>query len=254
MSPFLFHYAEKEIVNMNSIWSITIRPGGKWSGTIGKGKLIRFTALEAGANVSVQLFHAKDLTERYNMPDTLKAQHTSHLTRGNVLMSDNGRAMASIVEDSLGWHDPLSGYTSRAATDAKYGATNYQELRNDWLRSGQENFAVELVRNGLSMRDMLPVVNLFSKVFCDEQGDMHFSEDHCPAGATVTLRTELDDLFVLSNTPNPLDPDTSFPSVPVKVEVFTALPVDAQDYCVNYRPENRRAFENTWEYHTLLGL
>jgi uncharacterized protein len=243
----------KEMDCMSIIWSTALRPGGKWSGTIGRGKLIRFTAMEAGANVSAQIYHAKDLTERYNMPDTLKAQYTAHLTRGHVLMSDNGRALASIVEDSTGWHDPLSGYTSRAATDAKYGTTNYQGLRNEWLRSGQENFAVELMRNGLSMRDMMPVVNLFSKVFCDEQGDMHFCSDHCPAGATVTLRTEMDILLVLSNTPNPLDPRTSYPSVPVKIEVLAALPVEADDFCVNYRWENRRAFENTWEYHTLLG-
>lgn len=238
---------------MANVWNKTISPGGKWSGVIGKGKLIRFTALEAGANVSIQLFHARDLTERYNMPDTLKAQYTAHLTRGHVLMSDNGRVLASIVEDSIGWHDPLSGYTSRAATDAKYGATHYQELRNEWLRSGQENFAVELVRNGLSMRDMMPVLNLFSKVFCDEQGDMHFSQMHCPAGATVTLRTELDTLLVLSNTPNPLDPRTTYPSVPVNIEVLQADPVSMDDYCVNYRSENRRAFENTWEYHALLS-
>lgn len=238
---------------MDNIWSKDIGPGGKWSGVIGKGKLIRLTALQAGANVSIQFFHAKDMTERYNMPDTLKAQHTAHLTRGNVLMSDNGRAMVSIVEDSLGWHDPLSGYSSRAATDAKYGPTNYQELRNDWLRSGQENFTVELVRNGLSMRDMMPVVNLFSKVVVDDNGDMRLSLDHCPAGATVTLRTELVTLVVLSNTPNPLDPRESYPSVPVKIEVLAATPVDEDDYCLNYRPENRRAFENTWEYQTLSG-
>ena len=72
------------------------------------GKLVRFTALQEGANVSMLLFHARDLTERYNMPDSLKAQYTAHLTKGNVLMSDNGRILASFVEDSLGWHDTIS--------------------------------------------------------------------------------------------------------------------------------------------------
>lgn len=239
---------------MNSLWSKTLNGGGKWSGMMGRDKLIRFTALHEGANISILLYNAKDLTERYNMPDTLKAQYTSHLTKGHVLMSDNGRVLASIVEDSLGWHDTISGYTTRATTDAKYGATNYQDLRNDWLRSGQENLVVELVRNGLGARDLVPVVNLFSKVSCDEQGDMNFDAAHCPQGATVTLRTEMDILLVLSNTPNPLDPKGSYPSVPVKIEIFPAAPVDPLDYCVNHRPENRRAFENTWEYHTLLGL
>ncbi|WP_127533070.1 urea amidolyase associated protein UAAP1 [Paenibacillus kobensis] len=239
---------------MNTIWNTTIRPGGKWSGTIGRGKLVRFTALEAGANVSIQLFNARDLTERYNMPDTLKAQHTAHLTRGNVLMSDNGRVLAAIVEDSLGWHDPLAGYSYREATDAKYGLTSYQELRNDWLRSGQENFAVELVRCGLGMRDMMPVVNLFSKVAVEDSGRMVYDTSHCQTGATVTLRTEMDAVLVLSNTPNPLDPRTGYPSVPVLVEVLAAEVVEADDYCVNYHPENRRAYENTWEYYALLGV
>ncbi|TVY09710.1 urea amidolyase associated protein UAAP1 [Paenibacillus cremeus] len=236
---------------MDIIWGTTLQPGGKWSGTIGRGKLLRFTALGEGANLALMMYNASDLTERYNMPDTLKAQHTSHLTKGHVLMSDNGRVLASFVEDSLGWHDPICGITSREATDAKYGTTTYQELRNDWLRSGHENMAVELVRNGLGLRDMAPVVNLFSKVFCDEEGQMHYSKTHCQAGATVTLRTEMDVLLVLSNTPNPLDPRTAYPSVPVQLELLPAAPVDALDYCVNYRPENRRAFENTWEYYTL---
>ncbi|CAM4322727.1 hypothetical protein FHS16_000835 [Paenibacillus endophyticus] len=239
---------------MSSIWSTTIRPGGKWSGTISRGRLVRFTALEAGANLAMLLYHAGDLTERYNMPDTLKAQHTSHLTRGNVLMSDNGRSLASIVEDQLGWHDPICGYTSRAATDSKYGKTTYQELRNDWLHSGQENLAVELVRNGLGVRDLMPVVNLFSKVYCDERGSMHYSLGHCPAGASVTLRTDMDVLIVLSNTPNPLDPRTDYPSVPVQVEVLKAEAVQDDDYCLNYRPENRRAYENTQQYYLLQGI
>ncbi|MBB6673312.1 urea amidolyase associated protein UAAP1 [Cohnella nanjingensis] len=239
---------------MTTLWSTTLRAGGKWSGSIGRGKLIRFTAMNDGANVSLQLYSARDLTERYNMPDTLKAQHTAHLTRGNVLMSDNGRALASIVADSLGWHDPIAGYSTREGTDAKYGKTTYQELRNAWLRSGEENFAVELARNGLGPRDMAPIVNLFSKVVCDEAGDLHFDANHCRSGDSVTLRTEMDVLLLLSNTPNPFDPAAEYSSVPVKIEVLDAEPADGGDYCVNYRPENRRAFENTWEYHALLGL
>jgi urea carboxylase-associated protein 2 len=240
---------------MNNLWSTTISPGGKWSGKISKGKLIRFTALESGANLSLLLFNALDLTERYNMPDTLKAQYTSRLTKGNVLMSDNGLAMASFVEDQLGWHDTISGYTSRKATDEKYGKTTYQELRNEWLRSGEENFAVELLRNGLGVRDLAPVVNLFSKVNCDDNGTMRFSLNHCPQGATITLRTEMEILLVLSNTPNPLDPSKTYPSVPVKMEIESATPVDVStDECVNHRSENRRAFENTWTYQSLLNL
>ncbi|MFC4101516.1 urea amidolyase associated protein UAAP1 [Paenibacillus xanthanilyticus] len=237
---------------MNMIWSTVIEAGGKWSGRISRGKLIRFTATEAGANLALMLYNADDLTERYNMPDTLKAQYTAHLTAGHTLMSDNGRVLAGIVQDDLGWHDTISGYTTRAQTDAKYGKTTYQQLRNEWLRSGQENFAVELTRSGLGLRDMMPVVNLFSKVYCDDDGAMRHVPDHCPAGASVTLRADMDVLAVLSNTPNPLDARTRYPSVPVKIEVLEAEPMRDDDICLNHRDENRRAYENTWSYYALI--
>ena len=196
---------------MKKIWSRTLRPGEKWSGNIGRGKYIHFKALGDDANVSMLMYNMLDTSERYNMPDTLKAQFISSLTKGNVLMSDNGRVLASIVEDSLGWHDTISGYTTRLLTDEKYGKTTYIE----------------------------------------EDGSMHFEEGHCKEGATVTLRTEMDMIFIVSNTPNPLDPAKEFPSVPVSIEVYDAPEVDLTDECVNYRPENYRAFENTWEYYNL---
>lgn len=229
-----------------------IEAGSKWSNVVAKGKAVRFTALEDGANISLLLYNAKNTTDRYSMPDSLKAQHTSKFTKGNILMTDNGRAMASIIEDSLGWHDPIGGYSTRAGTDSRYGETTFQKLLNEYYRSGEENFVKELMRHGLTKRDLVPNINLFSKIYADEAGNMHFDPEHAKAGDTVTLRLEMDSLMILSNTPNPQDPAADFPSVPVKMEVFDVKEADENDYCVNYHPENRRAFENTWEYHSLL--
>ncbi|MEE8722663.1 MAG: urea amidolyase associated protein UAAP1 [Eggerthellaceae bacterium] len=239
---------------MKKVWSKVFRPGEKWSGCIGRGKYVRFKALGDDANMALLLYNMRDTSERYNMPDTLKAQYTAHLTAGNVLMSDNGRVLASIVEDSLGWHDSITGLTTRAMTDEKYGESTYQRDRNDWLRSGMENVAMELERNDMSLRDLVPCVNLFSKVYVNEDGSMHYESGWCKEGATVTLRTEMDCIVILSNTPNPLNPATTYPSVPVEVQVFDAPPCDLCDPCVTHRPENYRAFENTWEYYDLLGL
>ncbi|OLS35165.1 urea carboxylase [Bacillus sp. MRMR6] len=236
---------------MSSILTKTIPAGGKWSTRIRRGKEITFTSLEEGANVSLLLYNADDTAERYNMPDTLKAQYTAYLTKGNVLMSDNGRVLASITEDSLGWHDTISGYSTRQQIDQKYGTTTYQEMRNDWYRSGEENLMVELFRNGLSKSDLSPVVNLFSKVYCDEDGTLHFAKTHAKKGDKVSLRTEMDVLLVLSNTPNPLDPNGTYTSAPIEITIADAEPLKVDDPCLNHRGENRRAFENTWEYVTL---
>lgn len=239
---------------MKKVWSKTLKPGEKWSGNIGRGKYIHFKSLGADANVSLLLYNMLDTSERYNMPDTLKAQYTAHLTCGNILMSDNGKAMASIVEDSLGWHDTISGYTTRMWTDETYGKTTYQNKRNDWYRSGEENFKVELIRNQMSSRDLVPCVNLFSKVYVEEDGGMYYEQGHCKEGDTVTLRSEMDMIWILSNTPNPLNPAKQYPSAPVTVDVYQAPEVDLTDLCLNHRPENYRAFENTWDYYNLLEL
>ena len=226
---------------------ITIPAGGKWSKKIAKGKLITFKATAPQANVALLFFNANDLTERYNMPDTLKAQYTAHLTKGNILMSDNGKAMVSIVEDTVGWHDAFSGYTTRELTDAKYGLTQYEKQRNEWYRSGQENLTVELFRNGLNSRDLGPVVNLFSKVSPDNDGNLSYDPSNTKEGDYVTLRTEMDIVIVLSNTPNPYDSGDKYPSSAIELIIEDAAPLDYEtDCCVNHRAENKRAFENTW--------
>lgn len=239
---------------MQKIFTKEFKPGEKWSGAIGKGKYIHFKALGDNANISILMYNLRDTSERYNMPDTLKAQYTSHLTKGNVLMSDNGRVFSSIVQDSLGWHDSISGYTTRTMTDEKYGKTSYQKQGNDFYRCGEENFKIELVRNNMGKRNIVPCLNLFSKVYVEEDGSMNYDTEHCKEGATVTLRTEMDIIFVASNTPNPLDPSEKYPSVPILMEVYNAPAVDLTDYCVNFRDENYRAFENTWDYNNLLGI
>jgi len=48
----------------NPIWTYTLRPGEKWSGVIGKGKIVRFTALGEYANVSVLLYNADERSEK----------------------------------------------------------------------------------------------------------------------------------------------------------------------------------------------
>lgn len=239
---------------MNIIWSKELMPGDRWSGNICKGRLIKFTAQGDGANLAMLLYNFHNLTEHYNAPDTIKAQHNFYLKRGHAIISDCGRALASIVQDDLDWHDTVTGYTTRKMTDDKYGFTNYQNNGNDYLKSGQENFINELTKNGMSKRDLMPPVNFFSKVECDEKGNLIFCENHCKYQQSVTIRTEMDVYMVLSNTPNPLDPKTEYPSVPIKIEILPAPEIDGLDYCVNYSKYTRRAFENTWEYNLLLGL
>ena len=214
-----------------------LRPGEKWSALIGRGRLIRFTALGDRPNVSMLVYNSMDVSERFTAPDSLKIHHTVYLTKGAILLSESGRAMASITEDSTGWIDAISGFSTRVETDRKYGKTTYQEKRNDLYRCGEENFAVELARHGMSMRDMVPCINLFSKVTVSEDGTVTYYEDLGKCGDTIAFRTEMDILLIVSNTPNPYDDREGYDPAPVSIEVDTAdIPAD-DDPCMQ-SPEN----------------
>ena len=90
MHPSIYH-------NNQILWQEKLLGGHHWSGRIQRGAVLQFEPLGANANVSLYCVNAEDKLERFNMPDSLKAQHTAFLSTGHVLYSDLGRVMASIV-------------------------------------------------------------------------------------------------------------------------------------------------------------
>lgn len=225
--------------------SETLPPGAPWSMRIPRHRTIRLTALAAGANVSALFFNTTQPLDRLNVPDTLKALHTAKLTRGHILMSDMGNALVSITEDTLGWHDPLGGHINAAQVAEKFGEHRYQEYRNEYYRNARDNFLVELAKHGLGLRDIVANVNFFSKVTVDDAGRMTFVPGHCPAGASLDLRTEMDVLVVLANCPHPLAPAGTYPAVPIQLEILPADAPGPDDFCRNFRPECGRTLALT---------
>src|SRR5436853_3070455 len=148
----------------------TVQPGASWSHVLKRGTALRITDVKGGANAGAIFYNFECPTERYNMPDTLKAQHIARLTEGFVLYSDMGRILCSIIEDTVGWHDPLAGCSNAALVAAKYGQAGYQEFRNAWHRNAYDGFVIELAKHGLSARDLAATVNFFSRVVVCESG------------------------------------------------------------------------------------
>jgi uncharacterized protein len=230
------------------VLSERLRGGETWSRVLRRGQRLTLTDLEGGASVAALFYNADDPSERYNMPDTLKAQHIARLTAGFVLYSDMGRVLVSVTHDTLGWHDTITGHGTRAQSDARYGRGTYQELRNDWHKNTRDNFLVALGKHDLGKRDLGPNVNFFVKVAADLDGRLAWAAGHSRAGSSVELRAELNTLVVLSNTPHPLDPRTEYAPPPVGLEVRSGQPAAADDPCRTSRPENERGFTLTEAY------
>jgi len=225
-----------------------IHPGATWSHVLKRGTSLRITDIEGGANVGALFYNWENPTERYNMPDTLKAQHTARLTSGDVLFTDMGRILCSIVADTVGWNDPLSGCTNAELVELKHGEAKYQEHRNHCYRNACDEFVIELAKYGLSIRDMTAPINFFSKVVVDEVGDMHFVSGHSHSGGAVELRAEMNVLVILNTCPHPLDPKPTYEPRPVTVAVNRVATPAADDPCRTARPENARGFVLTERY------
>jgi urea carboxylase-associated protein 2 len=232
------------------LWEDAIQAGASWSLRLRRGQELRIEDTEGGANVAALFYNYDAPAERYNMPDTLKAQHTAHLTKGFVLYSDMGRILCSITGDTRGWHDPLGGHNDASAVRRKYGDSHYQEMRNAWKRNARDNFIVELGKYGLGLRDLTANVNFFSKVVVQNDGSMEFVASNRAAGDLVALRAEMNLLVILDTGQHPLDPNPHYAPKSVKFSVRSALPVAADDPCRLSCPENARGFINT-ERHFL---
>lgn len=200
-----------------------IQPGASWSHVLKRGTALRITDLEGGANVGALFYNFECTTERYNMPDTLKAQHIARLTRDFVLYSDMGRILCSITGDTVGWHDPLGGCS----------------------KAGRDSFLIELEKWGLGPRDLVANVNFFSRVDVAGDGAMSFHEGNSKAGSSIDLRAEMNVLTVLNTVAHPM---ADGGAKPVLVSVFKVESPRHDDPCRLSRPENGRGFTLTERY------
>ncbi len=230
------------------LWTETLRGGAHWSGILRRGQSLRLTADGADANVAALFYSREQPLERYNMADTLKAQHTAHLTTGCVCYSDMGRILCAITADSCGWHDPLSGLTDQRRLDARYGHSTFQEQRNERHVGGRESVLVELGKYGLSERDLVANINFFSKVVVDESGAMTLVPGHSRQGDAVDLRFEMDCIVVLHAGPHPLASGSRYAPAGALLQAFRSAPQSANDPCRTRCPENGRGYLNTERY------
>lgn len=226
-------------------WTELVPGGGHWSYRVKRGTTLRFIDLEGGANVAALLYRADERHERLNLPDTLKAQHTAHLTAGNVLYSDMGRILAAIAKDTVGWHDPLCGVSDAANIQRKYGEHRYQEHRNAMYRNGKDSLLIEIGKWGLGLRDQVPNVNLFSKVIVDHDGKFQFIANHSKKNDFVELRFEMETLIAISTAPHPLDTATTYSPKKIGIVAWESGPATADDACRLSCAENQRGYYNT---------
>ncbi|MEV7677101.1 urea amidolyase associated protein UAAP1 [Streptomyces sp. NPDC088341] len=231
------------------VWAETVAGGGYTHRAVARGTEIRLTDPRGDACAHLLLHADGRPWERLNTADTVKVQWNAYARAGQLLLSGQGRVLASLVEDTAdGRHDTLCGTSTLARNTARYG----DGAPHSASPAGRELFKLAALKNGLEPRDLPPSVSFFQGVTVREDGALDFTGSAGPGGS-VTLRAEQDLTVLIANVPHPLDPRPGYVCAPLEVLAWIAAPTAPGDPLWDATPEGRRAFLNTAEYLATRG-
>jgi urea carboxylase-associated protein 2 len=231
------------------LWAETVAGGGYTHLRVERGTIVRLRDLEGAACAHVLLHHAVQPWERLNVADTTKVSWQAYLGRGSLLLSDQGRVLASIVDDSSGAHDAFCGTSTLAGNVARYGDGSPQGPSP----AGRELFLLAAAKQGMSARDLPPSLSFFQGVRVETDGGLSFVGSAGP-DRVVTLRAELPLVMLVANVAHPLDPSPSDRTSSLEVLAWRGRPTAPTDPLWTATPEGERAFLNTAAHAALLGL
>lgn len=215
-----------------------IVPGGWYRTTrLNRGEALRLVNTGGTSCISLLAWSAADTSERLNHADTIKVQWAASLRKGRVILSDMGRVLFSIVEETTGGaHDTLAGCSTAATNEARYHTTT--------LRNTRDNFILAAGKLGLDRRDVHPCISFFAPVNVDAEGRFQWDASRRRAGDFIDLRAEMDVLVALSNCPHPLDASPAYAPGDSEIVRYRAGRVEDDDLCRTASAEAARAFEN----------
>ena len=222
------------------LWDDVVAGGGYSARVLPRGARLRLTDRDGDACAGVLLHRADSPHERLNVADTVKVQWQAYLGQGHLLLSDMGRVLATMTDDTSGRHDALCGTTNDRSNARRYG----DGAPDGPSPNGRDHFAVSLAKFGLERRDVAPNVNLFKQVRVAPDGAFLF-DPASPAGAHVDLRCELPVLVTVVNVPHPLDDRPDYTVTPLRLTAWRGAPAASDDIWRTATPEAERAFLNT---------
>jgi uncharacterized protein len=224
------------------VWEETIGAGGYASRAVPRGTHVRLVDV-AGDTCAGLLVHRADRpAERLNVADTVKLQWQAYPGPGYLLLSDMGRVLATLVEDTCAAHDTFTGTSKRLDNQRRYGdGSAYCPTP-----SGRDRFVVALAKHGLTERDVAPNLNLFTGVRIEPDGAVTLRRQSRP-GARVVLRAEMALVVTVVAVPHRLDARTEYTAGPVRITAWRGAPARLDDPARTASPEAIRAFENTEE-------
>lgn len=184
-----------------------------WLHHIAAGQTLRMIDLEGNQAIDFLLYATADDAERYSAQDTVAAQGNLFLRNSSVLLSNEGRAMMTIVATSVDYHDTIGGACSCESNSLRYGHHTKSQ------HSCVDNFLEANLTDGRGKRDMVSNINFFMNVPVEADGALGIVDGISAPGLAVDLRAEMDVTVVVSNCPQINNPCNAFNPTPVRMIV-----------------------------------
>jgi hypothetical protein len=227
------------------VWDETVGSGGYAARILKRGTVMRMTDLRGDGSIGLLCFNADRPIERLNVADTVKVQWNAYLGKGRLLLSDMGRVLMSIDEDTCGQHDTFCGCSTQKSNEARYGRTDGENYR----RNARDNFLVAIMKYGLGKKDIPANVNFFKGVKVESDGTPTFNPNSSKPGDFVQLRAEMNVLVVVANCPHRIDPRPDYTVTPVRLTAWRGEPTRPGDALFTSTPEAERAFLNNEDFY-----
>ena len=160
-----------------------------WSGLVKKGQVLKITDTHGQQAVDFLCYDADNKEDRYSAANTVKVQGNIYVGEGTVLYSDSGKALMTVIEDTIGKHDTVYGCCSNPNNMLRYGVVTTE--------SCYDNFTHELAEHGMGIEAIVPNINWFMSVPVLDDGSAGVSDVELKPGSCVRLRAERNVLAVL---------------------------------------------------------
>jgi len=223
------------------VWAERIAPGGYAHRVLAPGTTVRLSDPEADACAHVLVFRAAQPWERLCVADTVKVQWQAYSSAGQLLLSDQGRVLATVTADSSGCHDSICGTTTLVGNGERYGSGSPEGPSP----AGRELFVLAAAKHGLTPRDIPPSMSFFKGVRVEPATGELSWVGGCGRPALVELRAEMPLLLLVANTAHPFDPRPTFSVTTLEILAWTGARSGPDDMFWNSTPERARAFLNT---------
>ncbi len=199
-----------------AVYNEIVAAGESWIHEIKAGQIFRIVATGGSQAVDTLFYSAWDTSERYSAQDTILAQRNIYLKAGSRLMSNLGRPMLTIVGDSFGYHDTLTGACAAQSNQVRY------DLGKRYMHNCRDNFlaAIASWRTSIDKRDLSPNVNFFLHAPVTQEGELTFSENVAEPGKYVEMRADMDVIALVSACPQLNNCCNAYNPTPIRVMIW----------------------------------